>query len=168
MQFYSQAGQDVFAHTFLRDEKKEQKGFYLDVGAYDGLHISNSRAFDVHCGWNGLCIEADPSNFQKLQNARQSSNNQNIHAAVYYKAGTAEFKSTQDLGSALVIEEKDKQTEKKIQVACQTFEQLFVDYKVPPIIDYMSLDIEGGEYYSLLAFPFLTHKIKILTIEHNL
>jgi len=35
-------------------------------------------------------------------------------------------------------------------------------------IDYMSLDIEGGEYDALLSFPFEEYICNLMTIEHNL
>jgi hypothetical protein len=43
--------------------------------------------------------------------------------------------------------------------------ELFVQFQVPHVIDYMSLDVEGAELLIMKAFPFDTHVIKVLTIE---
>ena len=40
-------------------------------------------------------------------------------------------------------------------------------YKAPPIIDYLSLDVEGAELRILKAFPFDRYIFRVMTIEHN-
>ena len=35
---------------------KKNDGFYLDIGAHDGITISN-RLFFENLGWNGILIE---------------------------------------------------------------------------------------------------------------
>lgn len=51
----SQFGQDRFALEWL---KCPSKGFYVDIGAYDGEHLSNTHAMDLDLGWRGLCVDA--------------------------------------------------------------------------------------------------------------
>jgi hypothetical protein len=43
--------------------------------------------------------------------------------------------------------------------------ELLLQFQVPPIIDYMSLDVEGAELYIMKEFPFESYRIKVLTIE---
>merc|ERR1712062_60583 len=38
---------------------------------------------------------------------------------------------------------------------------------VPKEIDYLSVDVEGSELEVLEAFPFDTHKARVITVEHN-
>lgn len=38
----------------------------VEIGANDGLHMSNSYFFERHLGWRSLCIEANPRTFQRL------------------------------------------------------------------------------------------------------
>lgn len=42
---------------------------------------------------------------------------------------------------------------------------IFERYNVPKIIDYLSLDVEGAEYYIMKDFPFDTYSFRVLSIE---
>jgi len=55
--YFSQNGEDYLLCKFF--EFKE-KGFFVDVGAFDGVHLSNSYCFEL-LGWQGICVE--PQNF---------------------------------------------------------------------------------------------------------
>jgi hypothetical protein len=44
-------------------------------------------------------------------------------------------------------------------------EDVFRRYKVPLIIDYFSLDVEGAETYIMSSFPFDSYRIKVMTVE---
>lgn len=66
--FYSQAGQDKWVL-----EKIGSRGFFVDVGAYDGIESSNTYALEL-AGWKGICIEPNPEAFAKLENNRHSIN----------------------------------------------------------------------------------------------
>jgi FkbM family methyltransferase len=62
---YSQTGEEG---AILRAVQKVQPTArkFLDIGAYDGVTLSNTRALFL-AGWDGLLIEASPRNFIKLQ-----------------------------------------------------------------------------------------------------
>ena len=38
----------------------------VEIGANDGLHMSNSRFFDLQLGWRSLCVEANPQVYKRL------------------------------------------------------------------------------------------------------
>ena len=38
----------------------------LELGANDGLHMSNSFFFESQLGWRSLCIEANPDVYREL------------------------------------------------------------------------------------------------------
>ena len=46
---YSQAGQDLWVLD------KIKKGYFLEIGAYDGIKFSNSLLLEEN-GWEGLLI----------------------------------------------------------------------------------------------------------------
>jgi hypothetical protein len=54
--WYSQAGQDRWVVDTLGD----RPGYFVDVGAYDGIQTSNTYALEL-AGWDGICIEASPA-----------------------------------------------------------------------------------------------------------
>ena len=65
---HSQAGQDLWVLETLKNKKN---GFFLDIGAYDGLKYSNSYLLEKNFNWNGLMVEAHPCNYNSLKNNRK-------------------------------------------------------------------------------------------------
>lgn len=65
-QVYSQNGEDgIIAYIFSR--LNIVKGSFIDVGAWDGIHLSNTFPLFTK-GWEGIYIEADRDKFQRLNN----------------------------------------------------------------------------------------------------
>ena len=54
---------------------------------------------------------------------------------------------------------------KVITSKTKTFNQILIENNAPKEVDYLSLDIEGGEYEALKNFEFKQYKWKFLTIE---
>jgi hypothetical protein len=46
-----------------------------------------------------------------------------------------------------------------------TLQQIFQRFHVPKVIDYLSLDVEGAEYFIMKSFPLQDYTIRIMTIE---
>ena len=57
----SQFGEDEWLYKHLFHGKSN--GFYLEMGAMNGIDLSNTLFFERAAGWRGLLIEADPSEF---------------------------------------------------------------------------------------------------------
>ena len=51
---YSQNDEEKVILGWFRDKKKKV-GRFLDVGAYTGLELSNTRAL-MEKGWSGVCV----------------------------------------------------------------------------------------------------------------
>lgn len=66
-QFYGQVDQDLYAFLFFGGKKD---GFYVDIGANDGVSFSNTYIFEQF-GWNGICVEPLPDIFSKLRQNRK-------------------------------------------------------------------------------------------------
>ena len=95
---FSQYGQDEFLDTFLFKNFKD--GFYVDIGAYDGITFSNTHRFNIFHNWSGINIEPLPAVFKKLKQNRNSDINLNI--AITDKKGTQNFiESNEDMLSGL-------------------------------------------------------------------
>jgi hypothetical protein len=64
---WSQDGQDSAVDRFLGERKK---GFFLEIGGYDGELHDNTLFFEKERGWDGLLIEANPYTFKvRISNA---------------------------------------------------------------------------------------------------
>jgi hypothetical protein len=66
LKFQGQFFQDMIAFLYLQNKKD---GFYLDIGANDGISGSNTYIFE-QIGWNGICIEPQPDVYKILKKYR--------------------------------------------------------------------------------------------------
>ena len=88
--YYSQAGQDGWVIE-MTDAK--MGGFYVDLGAHNGVASSNTYCFDKVLNWKGICIEAHPEIFKHLTDARPNATN--VHSAVSDYEGVCYFGNDQ-------------------------------------------------------------------------
>ena len=70
--YYSQSGQDQFAHNLLG-----YNNFYLEIGAHHPIINSNTYNLETKCGWSGLSIEYDIS-FKSEWDEYEKRNNEII------------------------------------------------------------------------------------------
>lgn len=153
-EYYSQAGQDKWVIEFFEGK---QEGFFLDIGAFDGVDISNTYILEKKYKWDGVCIDADPTNFESL---KQNRNCRSIHTAISRENKMVNFRPG---GAGGAINEQGS-----LQIQSRTLTDVLNEVNAPKTIDYISLDIEGAEYDALLAFPFDEYEFIIMTVEHNL
>lgn len=156
--FKSQVGQDEWVCEFFNYKKN---GYFLDIGAADGINLSNTHYLEKELGWNGICVEALKSNFEKLKYNRNCIS---LHNAVYYKDCLVNFLADGNDGLGGRIS-NETYTE---SVQAIRLEKILKEYNAPKIIDYISLDIEGNEAEALQGFPFDEYEVILWTIEHNL
>jgi hypothetical protein len=155
MEFTSQVGQDKWVCETLRYKRK---GYFLEIGAYDGIHFSNTYYLEKELGWDGVCVEAGRSAFCKLIKNRSCLV---LNRAIGRINDKGFFVEEGEIGR-LVYGSVGAQ-----QIEVISMEHLLSMISAPTYIDYISLDIEGDEYNALLGFPFWEHGVGLWTIEHN-
>ena len=172
--FYSQEGQDLLAYTYF---KGKNQGFFIDIGAYDGILISNTYLFE-QLGWKGICVEADPNRFKLLKNNRKCDC---YNLAIHSKTGDKLNFITSNANTLNVLEEhasnhhiermkKDgaQKELKTISVNTITFDDLMSkNYPDVKHIDFLSIDIEGGELIVLETIDFNKYSFGLITVENN-
>jgi len=174
MKYYSQFNQDEIVYeNFFKDLSK---GFFVDIGAYDGKTQGSNSLFFEELGWTGVCIEPNPNLFSKLiQNRKCVCHNY----AITNKTGDAEFLFIKDGPDTLggLVESYDKKEldnfiantlnnnheYEYIKVKTELFSNL-VSNKV---INYLSIDTEGNELKILETIDFNEYDIQVLSIENN-
>ena len=173
MEFYSQYGQDKF--LFENFFKEKNNGFYLDIGAHDGITLSNTYFFEK-LGWDGVCIEPIPDVFTKLKSNR---NCKLFNCVLSNKKGTENFLVLEGYTEMLsgILENYDPAHLIRIDNELRmmggskkviTSESLtFDDLQLPNIIDFVSLDVEGSEMKILETIDFNKYHINIISIEVN-
>ncbi len=60
MKYQSQHGEDKWIEKNWADLWLPDRGIFVEFGAGDGVHLSNTYFLEKHHGWTGLLIEADP------------------------------------------------------------------------------------------------------------
>lgn len=69
MKSYSQCRQDLYVLDKLENKTN---GFYIEIGAYDPIDISNTYALEKHMKWDGLSFEASSGLIKKWENERSN------------------------------------------------------------------------------------------------
>jgi FkbM family methyltransferase len=176
MQFYSQDEQDKFVAQLFKNKKE---GFFIDIGAYDGINISNTLYFEKELSWKGICIEPNPIVFENLKINRQCVC---LNCCVSDKKGYFKFLSVSGWGIMLsglldFFDERHLQridrtikehggSKEIINVSAMPLKDVFSEYSIK-LVDYCTIDVEGGEISVLQSIDFSKVTIKVLTIENN-
>jgi FkbM family methyltransferase len=166
----AQLRQDLFVLTHL-DFKTQ--GFFVEFGATDGIHLSNSYLLEREFDWSGILAEPAKSFEVALRHNRP---NAKIETLCIYKDSDLilNFRETSDsnLSTLDYFANKDfhkRGREKYIsyQVKTISLNDLLEKYNAPTQIDYLSIDTEGSELEILTSFDFKKYNVKIITVEHN-
>ncbi len=170
--FFSQSGQDkcVKNHFF----KNLKKGFFVEIGAFNGINGSNCFYFEKFMDWNGIAVEPSPVHFEKLKKNRKcicinkAISNQNDHKEfVEVTNGYTQMSGilTNEYKKTLDIIMKDPRTKmNKLNIKTSTFNEIVGENK---IIDYLSIDVEGEEERILESIDFNYFNIKVISVENN-
>jgi|688.fasta_scaffold01710_12 FkbM family methyltransferase len=172
--YYSQYKQDQFVNEKFFKNKKN--GFFVDIGAHNGITFSNSLFFEK-LGWDGICIEPNPEIYKILITNRKC---QCYELAVSDKIGMSSFfqiTSGPDMLSGLTEEftqqainrihiemYKDPKAFNNIKVKTDTFENIV---NKTTKIDFLSIDTEGNELKILKTIDFNKYDIEVISVENN-
>lgn len=172
--YFSQSGQDRYLDENIFYGKRD--GTFIEVGGFDGVTGSNCLFFEVFRNWSGVLIEPSPTQFGKAKSFRRA---ECLQVAVADVEGDAEFLDiregfTQMSGlTASYAPEMRQQVEADprhkgdlIQVPLTTLPQI-LDARGLTEVDFVSLDVEGGEMAILSAFPFDKYRVTAWTVENN-
>lgn len=144
------------------------RGFYVDIGAYDPIDASVSLAFYEH-GWRGMHVEPLPEYAKRLR--RHRPDEAVIEAAVGDHAGEitlweAENRggcSTCDPGVAEQLRSEGIRC-KSWTVPCLTTDDLLMPYADRPV-HWMKIDVEGGEAAVIRGWSAREVRPWVLVIE---
>lgn len=175
---YSQYGQDIYVYsTFFIGEKN---GFFVEVGADDGVDKSNTLFFE-NIGWKGICVEPSPVRFKSLQKNRGCVL---INKAIHTEIKDFDFIDIVGYGKGLsgIIESyhpkhferietettdnKEPISKTKIKVSSIPLSEVLEMNNVN-FINYLSVDVEGGEHEVLKSIDFEKVLIDVIGVENN-
>lgn len=161
-------------------EFSDDKCFYVDIGANDGLIVSNTSHFDLNLGWDGICIEPHPRAFSELEKNRTRSTNLNL--CVSSQSGEVDFLVVSGYAEMLSgINDQYHPDHKKridseilrhggtkelVKIQSKPLSQIFEEHYVTKV-DYLSIDTEGSEYDILSSIDYDAVDVRVITTENS-
>jgi FkbM family methyltransferase len=156
-QYFSQFGEDKWIVDNLH---YPLNGIFVDVGASDGISGNNTYFFEK-IGWQGLCIDADPSHHASLKENRRLVET----CAVSSVRGEVEFyrHNTDSTWSGIYPRGEDYTP---IKVQSHTLEDLLGLHDIDKI-DLLDIDVEGSEIDVWNSFDPELYQPEVVIIEYS-
>jgi FkbM family methyltransferase len=169
----SQWPQDLWV---MNETGGKRDGFFVEFGAADGLASSNTLMLEKDLNWRGVLCEPVPSAYDELVENRPDA--VCVHAAVsvddrpeyafsvvphIIQLSTISAFKSGDLHADLRAESTE------ITVPAIDVNDLIAKGEpADNVVDYLSIDTEGGELEILQRVDFDRWRIRTITVEHNL
>ncbi len=171
--YFSQAGQDRIVDSILA---RKTGGVFVDVGGYDGVTGSNSLFFEMFRGWSGILVEPAPTQLRKAEAVRRCPC---LGYGVAGRSGELQFMEvthgfTQmsgfldsynaDLLKQVRADKRHKEVVHSLET--KTLNDILAEQSLTSV-DFLSLDVEGGEMDILSNFDFSAVDVDVWSIENN-
>ena len=160
---YSQFNEELVIRHFFQDR---EAGIFVDVGCYHWKQHSTSYYLEAHLGWSGVGVDALPwlrNGYEKNRKATRF-----FHYIVSDTSG-----ETQTLFAAGPLSSTDEaRTDawfpdrklEPLEIQTITLDDLLEEAEITKI-DFLSMDIEGGEARALRGFDIARFRPALVCIE---
>ena len=174
--YYAQTGEDYLLNQFFLGKTS---GVYIDVGAFDGVHLSNSYCFEL-MGWKGICVEPQPFYFDICKNTRKGSVCINAACVKDDAIGTIEILADQTglFSSAKYDGERESmqghygtielevEEPEHITVPAKSLNSVIKDSGIDcSTLDFISIDVEGLEKDVLEGLDIEKYRPRVFLVE---
>lgn len=164
----SQYLQDYYLYKY-HFQYLDRRGVYVDVAANHGVDLSNSFFFDSCLAWRGVCVEPNPMYAPSLNSSLRSC--AYVPACVSDVPGTIAFIMAQGRGGVAATNKNagDSSAMKRsgsytVNMTCTTLQNV-LNEQDEPVVDYLSLDVEGHELNVLKSVDWEKVDVKVITVE---
>lgn len=171
--YFSQAGQDRIVDRLLGGRRN---GVFADIGGYDGVTGSNSLFFEMFRGWSGILVEPAPTQLRKAQAVRRCpclayavAGSQGMRDFMEVTAGYTQmsgFLDGYDADLLARVRGDARHRERIHSLAARPLGAILAEAGLSRI-DFLSLDVEGGEMDILESFDFAAFDVTLWSIENN-
>ena len=144
----------------------KKEGFFIELGANDGLFQSNTAFFEKEMGWSGILIEPSVKGYKECKQNRPNSICLNYacvsndYSEDYVKG---DFKDNDPMASVNGVRCRAKRN-KLVNVKATTMEKI-LDEHCHTNIDFLSLDTEGYELNILKGMNLKKYRPNFMLIE---
>jgi len=166
----AQNRQDLFV---LAELGFPSRGYFVEFGATDGVHGSNSYLMERDFGWRGIVAEPARCWHQQLRANRSCAIDT---SCVWRETGSMlQFSEVDQFPALSTLSQfryadswsRARRHARSYEVATVSLRDLLARHGAPREIDYLSIDTEGSELEILRSFDFDEYRIRIITCEHN-
>lgn len=145
-------------------------GTFLDLGAFDGVRLSNVRAL-AEKGWSGVMVEPSPGVFKQLQeNYREFPAVELFQCAVGIGTTELDFYNNENAVATLLSNEMERwkgvEQFTQIKVQCVEVNELINKSKYQKF-DFVSCDIEGADLDVIQRLDFEKLETSLICVEWN-
>lgn len=168
---FSQTGEDVILRNYF---KGKENGFYVDIGAFHPVIVSNTNFFYTYKNWRGLNVDACPGSMELFKKLRPRDINLEIAVSENDDFQTYYFidkTSTMNTFSKNFLIENNllNKVTKEIKIKTQTLENL-LENNLPKStqIDFLTLDAEGYDLNILKSNNWNKYRPEIIIVETDL
>jgi len=164
---YSQNNEELIIRDFFADRRG---GTFLDVGAGPWKNNSTTLYLEKHLGWTGISVDA-LERYRRGYEKHRPGTRFEAYAVTDQSGGTVPFYTLGDLSSTdPTWKDRFRATRNReapvIEVPQITLNDLLDRLEVERI-DFLSMDIEGGEKKALAGFDIARFAPKLVCIEMN-
>jgi len=164
-EFFSQNGEDVVLSRIF----SQKTGVCVEVGAHDGVVLSNTYHFE-QAGWKCILVEPNPVSCREIRGKR-SRQSTLFECAASHSSGTATLNAgtgDEDIYSTLepVGQGRSHEAFQTIEVRKRTLDSILDETGVSTV-DFISIDVEGHELHVLHGLTLSRWNPRILLVEDN-
>ena len=158
-------------------------GYFIELGANDGISQSNTYFYERKKNWEGILIEPIPHKFLECIKNRSKKNSIFCNACVGFdfKEKFVEIFYSNLMSTPINLKSDIKNPDKhaesgkkflnsnentfKFAAITATLNDLMIKSNAPSLIDLLSLDVEGAEMEVLGGIDFNKYSFKYMLIE---
>jgi FkbM family methyltransferase len=153
--------------------------FFVDIGANDGLVVSNTAFMELNLSWNGICVEPHPEAYTRLDKNRNCKkynccvSNNDIELDFIAVSGYAEMlsgikseydpKHLERINSEVA---KHGGSINTVKIQSRRLDSILEENKITKI-DYLSIDTEGSELSVLKSIDLDKYYVRVISAENN-
>ncbi len=159
-----------------------KNGFYVEIGAYDGVTQSNTLYFEKNNNWKGILIEPSKEKFKKCVKYRSKKNKFFNNACVSFSFKDKKLELTYSglkTFSKKFLSDKLQKEYRQLpeifigekvhnyKILAKPMNSILIKSKAPKLMDLLSLDTEGSELEILGGINFNIFNFRYILVETN-
>jgi FkbM family methyltransferase len=166
---FSQSGEDLIA-AFILQVLSIERPTYLDLGAYDPFHLSNTAYFYLS-GSSGINVEPNPEQYERFLDLRPKDVNLNVGVAdrrgekQYYLLDTPTLNTFSREEAERYEREAGHHIVGQIAIPIITLQDILDNYCEGVFPDFLSVDIEGFDELVVAYVGQHENAPKVICIE---